>query len=732
MSNPLKSQRGFVFLPILGAVALAGAIGSAVFRNDIVDAGKSIQESAVQERTRAAEKANSGQAGPSIFDTAGSYLKQAGGWGMEMLGRAFLGETRDEKAKREGEMSALPLGASLDARLKFRENYDKERQSELDKAKEIAGVGDGVGGLGKEDLDAIAADLGLIDTGKGSNSEATAGVNKVNQKAGEVKKTEASGDAALTARLRTGVPYANLKNGEYQKLQSACSVPLKAKGTLLVCDDGKSKFDAEVGKKEGAANGIGGMGTVTGQDCAPNCGTNTDSKTRSASSQSSEKDTRTGPKGPYYLPTGNPEILLTVDSCKGPTKPAQTDFPASGAWGCVPKDDPTAKDRFQIELDTMEKAIAQLKKTDPAKAAEMEQARKEMIKKAMLITNVEGLPYDAKIKGALMDMLFKSSYEDCERTLKALEKFKPEIQLCSGCDNTTINITLDQDGKVAKTSLTLPETFGDSGGRAAYSSLETAANLAQSLELVAGVQEGGGTLSTAAELDAQNLRESVVQSGQTVSADQVSTPPSQTAAQEEQGSGQSGSAAEGQGGTVQASADQTVPADKVSLEETRKHQADQKEALDDLLQSRTASQIKADQEKSRVALDEAEKKLREADAALRKPKISDKEYQDAVKARAEAKNVIGEQKAQQKKLDADMDAQSKRYDGMVDDMIDAFSKRFEERKKKIRENKDKKLTEQQIKDAEAALDNKLKDIKAHPRAYLEAVGKRQSVSASNN
>ena len=41
---------------------------------------------------------------------------------------------------------------------------------------------------------------------------------------------------------------------------------------------------------------------------------------------------------------------------------------------------------------------------------------------------------------------------NCERTLKMLETFKPDIKLCSGCDNTTINIALDREGKVKKTS----------------------------------------------------------------------------------------------------------------------------------------------------------------------------------------------------------------------------------------------------------------------------------------
>lgn len=726
MFNPLKSRAGLAFLPILAAVAIATGAGM-LLADPMVNAGKSWQKSAETDRQAAAEKEKAGLPAPSFLSNLWTGAKDIGGKVVEGVGKFFGGQTREEKLKNEAEKSALPDGASSNARKVFGEDYDKERSGELDKAKKA-------GEVTAEDLAAVGNELGFVDPNASANKGEKTDEKGDRKTDGKKKSESKNGEPSLLDKLHNGVPYANLKNGEYQKLQSACSVPLVARGTLLVCDDsGKGKFSVEPGRKEGQPDGVGGLAAVKGQDCAPNCGTQAKSGTRSASSQSSAGDSKTGPKGPYYLPTGNPNLLVTVDSCKGPTKPAQTDFPAAGAWGCVAKDDATPKDRFQIELDTMQKSIDQLKKTDPAKAAEMEKSRQEMMKKALLIPNVEALPYDAKIKGALMDMLYQSRYEDCERTLKALEKFKPDIQLCSGCDNTSINLTLGQDGKVAKTSLTLPESFGDSSGRTNYSSLETAANLAQSLELVAGVQNGGGTLSIDAELQAQNLRESVVQSGQTVTPDQVTPPQGKGGGGDSsarQNTDAGGSKASAEGGDFQALAPAQTPAtDPVTAEETRRHQADQKEALDDILQSRTAGQIKKDQEKSRAALTEAEKKLKDADAALANGDSSKAQVQKAIKDRAAAKKAIGEQKALQQKLGDQMDQQSAKYDKMVEDMVAAFSAQFERKKKKIDE--DAALSDRQKEDAKRAIDDKLEDIKAHPRGYLEAVGKKAKSSSNN-
>ena len=267
-----------------------------------------------------------------------------------------------------------------------------------------------------------------------------------------------------------------------------------------------------------------------------------------------------------------------------------------------------------------------------------------------------------------------------------------------------------------KTSLTLPETFADSGGRAAYSSLETAANLAQSIELVAGVQEGGGTLSTDAQLAAQNLRESVAQSGQTVSADQVSTQQTTSAPATEQG----GSTASESSPSTKS--DQTVATDPVAEETARQHQQDPKEALNDVLQGRTVEQINADQDKSRVALDEAEKKLDGANRVTRQiiPKPSEQEIRDALKTKAEALKIIKEQKAIQKELDRLEGILGQYIKDREDKVIAAYEAQIERKKKKIAE--DATLTPAEITAAHRALDRKLADIKSHPQAYMEALG----------
>ncbi len=663
MSNLFKTQHGFIPLSLVGGLALAAALGlgTAIFRNDLVTTGRSMQDSARQERQRALENRKSGLPGLGHLPTVGSYLKQFGGMATEGAGRLFGGGTREDRLERKVWGATPPAAGILDkgrkivedARRKLvedanrrsiqknkAEGYKRGREAELNDATEIAGVG----GLSKQDLDAVAQYLGFIDTD----------------------------------------PKAGRGNTQSPSRKSAKCTTKK--------DNGKGQFNAVVGQKKEQAGIDNGFGTVKGEAaCTRNC----PSRTLPLPCEGEGVpgwDNKSGPDGPYYLLTGDSRMQLTVNSCAGPTKPAQTDFPGPGAWGCVPKEDMTSKNRFQVELDTMQKAIDQLKKTDPARAAEMEQALEEMAKKALLVPVVEGLPYDTKIKGALMDMLFKSRFEDCERTIKALEKFKPEIQICSGCDNTAINITLDENGGVGKAEVTLPGSFADPGGRADYSSLEIAANLAQSMELVSGVQSGGGELSTDSMLEAQNIRERVVQSGQIVTPDQVSTPP------------------------------QTAPRDPVTTDETHTHQADPKEALNDILQGNTVDRIKKEQNKSREALEEAEKDLRAADATLRKLKLADKGYQDAVEARAEGEMIVDGLKSLHKKLDAAMDAQIKKYDATVDDMIDAFSALFEKKKKEI--DGDKSLTDKQKKDAKRALDAKLNKIKAHPRAYLEAVGQR--------
>ncbi|MEK7743018.1 MAG: hypothetical protein AAB578_01405, partial [Elusimicrobiota bacterium] len=609
-------------------------------------------------------------------------------------------------------------GDSRWARDLAEKDFDDQKSKEQEKIDKLTE-------LTADDLNAVKSEIGLVEL-------ADKAKGKVEASAKETTKTK-KGEASLEARLRDGVPYANLKQGEFEKLQAACSVPLKAQGTLLVCKEkpGQGQFNAPVGKKEGQPEDAGGMGAVKGTEWT---GEESGSKTRSAAGASSGGGGKneSGPKGPYYLQTSDPNNTILVDSCKNKTEPKQTDYPVAGAWGCVSKEGAalTAKDVFERELFAMEKTIAELKKTDPSKVPEAEKAFQEMKKKFLLIPSVNGLPYDAKIKDSLIDMLRLSSLADSERTLKALETYKPDIQLCSSCDNTTIKLDLDAEGKVTKTSLTLPETAQGQDGRLNYSSIEMAANLAESLELVNGVQDGRGALSSDAELEAQNLRESVVQSGQTVSPDQVSTQQTTPAPSSDKG-----------GTTQTASSDSTVttnsekktePEDPVTEDTTRLHQEDQKEAFNDILQNRTAGQINADQEKSRVALEEAEKKLREAEKITRRviPKPTEGELRAAFEAKKDANKIIQEQKALQKDLEARENAHVLKYNETVDRMVSAYGAMIEKKKEALRQNKD--LTEAEIKAAERTLDKKLEDVRAHPRAYMEALGPKSSVGAVNN
>ncbi len=722
MSNPLKSQGGFFPLIPLIVVGAAALIGTGIAFNDaMVKGGDSIQQSAVGERSAAGAAAATGLPGMGWGETAWSYGKQVFGGAVEVAGRILGGRTPEEREKDKAVAEVVAPGDSRWARELAEKDFDEQKNKETDKIKNLTELTD-------DDLKAVKADIGLIALATPAEVEA---VKKGESEKGKVGAE--NGGASLLDKLRDGVPYANLKQGDFEKLQAACSSPLKAQGSLLVCKDkpGQGQFNAPVGKKEGQPDNAGGMGAVKGTEWT---GEESGSKTRSAASTSSGGGGKneSGPKGPYYLQTTDPSKALLVDSCKNKTEPKQTDYPMAGAWGCVSKEGAalTAKDVFERELLALEKTIEELKKTDPSKVPEAEKAFQDMKKKFLLIPSVNGLPYDAKVKDSLIDMLRLSSLADCERTLKALETYKPDIQLCSSCDNTTIKLDLDADGKVTKTSLTLPETAQGQDGRLSYSSIEMAANLAESLELVNGVQDGGGALSSDAALEAQNLRESVVQSGQTVSPDQVSTQQTTTASTTDKG-----------GATQTASSDSTVttnsekktePADPVNEETTRQHMQDQKEALNDALQGRTAKQIKEEQDKSRVALEEAEKKLWEADKVTRRiiPKPTEAELRAAFEAKKGANKIIQEQKALQKELEGQMNAQSQKYDKMVDQVVSAYSAQIERKKKAIEGNKD--LSDGEKEAAKRALDKKLDDIKAHPQAYMEALGPKSSVSATNN